>query len=278
MFSKKSMVIIGIFVLIIVNIVALSLNYKRRDPSHSIGQIGIFFVAPFQDAVTQSIRFIRGIWTHYFFLVSVSQENEHLTRALRHSVSKNKQCIETNISNYRLRNLLNFQKTINSQVLFSEVIGKDPSPWFKTLMIDKGASDGISKGLPVVIPEGIVGQVTDVSKYYSRVLLIIDQNSAVDALIQRTRARGIVKGEPGGQCIFKYALRKHDIRVGDVLVSSGLDGVFPKGLRIGSVAGVVKRTSGIFQDVTVEPFADFEKLEEVAVFIDPARHNFEQVQ
>ncbi len=278
MFSKKSMVIIGIVILIIVNIVALSLNYKRRDPSHSIGQVGIFLVAPFQDVVSRSIGFVRNIWTHYFFLVSVSKDNVKLTRALRHSESKNRQCIETEFSNYRLRKLLDFQETVNSQVLFSSVIGKDPSPWFKTLMIDKGMADGVVKGLPVMIPEGIVGQVTDVTKYYSKVLLIIDQNSAVDALVQRTRARGIVKGESAGQCIFKYALRKRDIKVGDVLISSGLDGVYPKGLRIGSVTGVVKRTSGIFQEVTVEPFADFEKLAEVMVFIDQARHNFEQAK
>jgi rod shape-determining protein MreC len=278
MFSKKSMVIIGIVILIIVNIVALSLNFRHRDPSHSIGQVGLFIVAPFQDAVTRSIRFVRGVWTHYFFLVSVSVDYENINRALRHYESKNRQYIETEFSNYRLRNLLDFQKTVNSQVLFSEVIGKDPSPWFKTLIIDKGKADGVIKGLPVMIPEGVVGQVADVSKYYSKVLLIVDQNSAVDALVQRTRARGIVKGESTSQCIFKYALRKEDIKVGDTLISSGLDGVFPKGLRIGNVTGVVKRTSGIFQEVTVGPFADFEKLEEVIIFINPARRKFDQVK
>jgi rod shape-determining protein MreC len=94
------------------------------------------------------------------------------------------------LSNIRLRSLLNFQKTITNKVIAAEVIGKDPSPWFKTIMINKGKDDGVEKGAAVVIPQGIVGQVAEVSVHNSKVLLIIDHNSAVDALVQRTRARG----------------------------------------------------------------------------------------
>ena len=97
--------------------------------------------------------------------------------------------------------------------------------------------------MAVVIPEGIAGQTTEVSAHYSKVLLIIDHNSAVDALVQRDRARGIIKGGSADQCIFKYVLRKHDVVVDDIVVSSGLDGVFPKGLSVGYVSGVVKPKS-----------------------------------
>ena len=122
--------------------------------------------------------------------------------------------------------------------------------------------------MPVVIPEGITGLITEVSPSYSKVLLIIDQNSAVDALGQSTRARGIISGDPEGKCAFNYVLRKHDIQIGEIVVSSGLDGVFPKGLRIGAVSEVLKPSAGIFQKVVVTPFVDFEKLEEVLVILD----------
>jgi rod shape-determining protein MreC len=97
----------------------------------------------------------------------------------------------------------------------------------------------------------------------------------VDALVQKIRARGVVKGEPTGLCLFDYVLRKHEINVGDTVVSSGLDGVYPKGLRIGRVSEVVKRNSDIFQEITVIPFVDFETLEEVLILTSPPNKDFE---
>jgi rod shape-determining protein MreC len=193
---------------------------------------------------------------------------------LAHAIEKNNQCDELALSNQRLRNLLTFRKVVTEPVLAAEVIGKDPSPWFKTIIIDKGRSEGVEKGLPVLVPEGIAGQVTEVSNHYSKVLLIIDRNSAVDAMVQRTRARGVIKGEPSGQCLFKYVLRKRNVAIGDVVVSSGLDGVFPKGLRVGYVSGFIKRSAGIFQDVTVTPYVDFEKIEEVFVVLSSSGNEF----
>jgi rod shape-determining protein MreC len=126
----------------------------------------------------------------------------------------------------------------------------------------------------VGVPEGVAGQVTDTSAQYAKVMLIIDRNSAVDAFVQRTRARGIIKGESTSSCVFQYALRKDEVRVGDKIVASGLDGVFPKGMPIGEVSGVVRRAAGIFQEVTVTPHVDFEKLEEVLVILIPPINPF----
>jgi rod shape-determining protein MreC len=272
MFSKKMILVVGMFVVMAVNTIVLSVNKRHNYTSSGLGEVVISFIAPFQEVVSHSIRFARDIWTHYFFLVSVAKENDALKRSLSLAIEKNNACNEIELSNFRLRALLNFQKAMTSPVLSAEVIGKDPSPWFKTIIIDKGKADGIEKGLPVVVPEGIAGQVADVSYHYSKVLLIIDQNNAVDALVERIRARGIITGESSGRCAFKYVLRKHDIKEGDTIVSSGLDGVFPKGIRVGYVSEVAKRTSGIFQDVKVTPYVDFEKLEEVLVVLNTPRH------
>ncbi|HUV50247.1 MAG TPA: rod shape-determining protein MreC [Anaerolineae bacterium] len=267
MFSKKIVMIVGIIVLIAVNLIALSIT-GRRYYTHGPGQIAIFLITPFQKITTSSIFFMRNVWSHYFCLIAVKQENDKLKKALSRAIEKNNRFNETEIFNLRLRNLLNFRKNMAGQALVAEVIGKDPSPWFKTIIIDKGKSDGVERGLPVLVPEGIAGQVIDVSLHSSKVLLVIDQISAIDALVQRTRARGIVKGGSTGQCFFTYALRKHDIRAGDTIVSSGLDTVFPKGVRIGEVSEVVKRNFGIFQEVIVTPYVDFEKLEEVLVVLN----------
>ena len=269
MFSKKMAMIVGAIILIVVNVIVLSVNSKRPIPSAGVGKFTISIVSPFQELVSDSIHFIKGIWKHYFLLISVSEENVRLTHSLKQAEARNNRLKEMELSHDRLKRLLAFKETLNKRVVAAEVIGRDPSPWFKTVIINKGSREGVERGMPVVIPEGIAGLVTDVSKTYAKILLVVDQNSAVDALIQRNRARGIIKGEPSGRLLLQYVQRKYEVQVGDVVVSSGLDGVFPKGIRIGYVHAVDKPDSGIFQQLAVTPYADFEKLEEVMVVLDP---------
>lgn len=270
MFSKKMILVVGVILLFVVNIIILSVAGRSRLTVSGPDRLAVSMVAPFQEVVTHSLRFVRDIWRTYFALVAVAKENAVLTQKLRQAEALNHHCIEVEKSNVRLRHLLNFKASRPQQVLPAEVIGIDPSAWSKTIIIDKGSADGVKKGFSVVVPEGIVGQIISVANHYAKVLMIIDQNSAVDAMLQRNRARGIVKGGDGGACLFDYALRKHEILEGDTVISSGLDGVFPKGLRLGRVSQVVKHSAGIFQTVTVTPFVDFEKIEEVFVVIKPA--------
>ena len=269
--------IVGGIVLITVNVILLSITSKNQS-SFGLGRVGLSFVAPFQELITRSVRFTRGIWQHYFFLVSVAHENETLNKSLNELIEKNNQLNEIELANTRLRELLNFKKTLTHQVVAAEVIGKDPSGWFKTVIIDKGRSDGLQKGLAVVLPTGIAGQVIEVSGHYAKVMLIIDRNSAVDALVQRSRARGIIKGASEDQCRFEYVLRKNDVQIGDTVIASGLDGVYPKGLRIGRVSDLSERSSDIFYEITVTPFVDYEKLEEVLVILQPETKAFAKEQ
>jgi rod shape-determining protein MreC len=273
MFSKKMVLIVGVIVLIAVNIIVLSVN-SRRYTSFGLERVAISFISPFQELVTRSIRFTKDIWFQYFALVTIAKENRTLRTQLNRASEKSNLWRETDMANARLRNLLDFQKNIAELVVAAEVIGKDPSAWFKTVIIDKGKADGLIKGLPVVMPQGIAGQVIEVANHYSKVMLIIDRNSAVDALVQRTRARGVLKGKSTDQCRLDYVLRKKDVRVGDIVVSSGLDGIYPKGLRIGLVSEVVDHDADIFHEVILTPFVDFEKLEEVLVVLDIQKHEF----
>jgi rod shape-determining protein MreC len=273
MFSKKMVLIIGVIVLIAVNIIVLSVN-SRHYTSFGLERVAISFVSPFQELITRTIRFTKDIWQHYFALVTVARENQILKVELNQASENSNLWHETELANARLRNLLDFQKNIAEQIVAAEVIGKDPSAWFKTVIIDKGKADGLTKGLPVVMPQGIAGQVIETANHYSKVMLIIDRNSAVDALVQRTRARGIIKGESTDQCRLDYVLRKKDVRIGDIIVSSGSDGVYPKGLRIGRVSEVIEHDADIFHEVFITPFVDFEKLEEVLVVIDVPKNDF----
>ena len=265
--------IIGVIVLIAVNIIVLSVN-SRRYTSFGLERVAISFISPFQELITRTIGFAKDIWQDYFALVSVARENRILRDQLNQAYENSNLWHETELANARLRNLLDFQKNITEQVVAAEVIGKDPSAWFKTVIIDKGKADGLTKGLPVVMPQGIAGQVIETANHYSKVMLIIDRNSAVDALVQRTRARGVIKGESTDQCRLDYVLRKRDVRIGDIIVSSGSDGVYPKGLRIGQVSEVIEHDGDIFHEVFITPFIDFEKLEEVLVILDVEKHDF----
>jgi rod shape-determining protein MreC len=268
MFSKKMIMIVGAIVLIAVNIIILSVNSQDRTPSTRTGQIALFFISPFQEFASSSIHFIQNIWRYYFDLVDVSQQNDRLVKALKAANEKNNTLRELELSRSRLQGLLEFKPDLKRQVAAAAVVGKDPSPWLKTVVINKGTDEGVQRGMPVVTPDGIAGLVIDASSGYAKVLLITDQNSAVDALTQSSRARGIVKGESSGKLRLDYVLRRHDIVEGDIIISSGLDGVFPKGLRVGYVHEVIKPNSGIFQEVSVTPYVDFEKLEEVLVIVD----------
>ncbi len=151
MFSRKMVLIVGVIVLIAVNIIVLSAS-SRRYTTFGLERIAISFTAPFQELVTRTIRFTRDIWQHYFFLVAAAKQNHVLSTQLNKAIQENNQWHETKLANTRLRNLLDFQKTISERVVAAEVIGKDPSAWFKTVIIDKGKADGLTKGLPVVMP------------------------------------------------------------------------------------------------------------------------------
>ena len=265
MFSKKMVMIAGLIILVTLSILVLSLSSRRPYPTYGPGRVAIALVAPFQKMIVATTRFFSDIWDHYFYLITVVDENKTLSAELQQARALNHQLEEAALSNERLRRLFELQRTMPQPLIAAQVVGKDPSPWFQSILLDKGGGEGVEKGWPVINPDGVVGIVVEVTTHYCKVMLITDPNSAVDALIQKSRARGIIKGGASGSCLLNYVLRKYTVSAGDVVVSSGMDGVFPKGLPIGEVAATVKQEAGIFQDVTVSPYVDFERLEEVLI-------------
>ena len=268
MFSKRLLTIFCLVLFALINVILLSIIAKRGHGNSLPDRLILAAIAPFQGGVTASVNFCENVWDHYFWLVSTKEKYDRLKQELDRVEQERSRYVETQQTCERLRKLLGMKQKQAHGSLAARVVGVDPSGWFHSILIDVGTGEGVFKGMPVVVPKGVVGRVVEASFAHSKVMLMIDRSSAIDALVQRTRARGIVEGKTDTYCLFKYALRKDPIHVGDVVVSSGLDGVFPKGLRIGSVKKVAKSPAGIFQSVEIEPFVDFAKLEEVLVITD----------
>jgi len=219
-----------------------------------------------QVVFTRATQGVSGIWRHYLDLVGVSQENERLQQEIKRYVALNAEYREAVATNVRLSQLLDLKQNFDEPVLAAHVIGRDPALWFKTMTIDKGISAGVKKGMPVVTVEGVVGQVINVSPRYAKVLLATDPNSAIDAIIQSNRALGIIKGDGQGYRL-DYVLKDSAVVKGDLIITSGMGGVFPKGLLIGQVVDVGNDKRGMFHTITVRPAVDFRELEYVTIIL-----------
>ncbi len=266
MFSKKIVFSAGVIGLVILITLGFSFYLLRKTTvMDAAARATLSVVAPVQNIFTTTTGFIDGIWQHYFYLASASRENEALRKRLAEAFGQIDACREAIIANTRLREYVGLMDDSAHQMVAAEVVARDPSPWYHTLIINKGADSGVKKGAPVILPDGIVGHVLTASSGYARVLLLIDRNCAVDALIQRTRNRGVVEGTSEARCLLNYLRRQEDVQVGDTIISSGLDGIFPKGLSIGYVSKIIRRNSGLFQKIEVDPFVDFDRIEEVLV-------------
>ncbi len=245
----------------------LSSTPGRRSSWNPVWQLVVEISAPFQSLSNYLIDGVEGFWLNYFELVQVRQENLELKRAINELKIQNGMYREELSTHERLKALLQFKQSTLQNVLAAQVVGLDPTGWFKSVIINKGKNDGLKNNMPVVNADGIVGRVVALSPNYAKVLLVIDQNSAVDCLTQRSRNRGIVKGLSKETCEMDYVEKSSDVAVGDIVVTSGLGGVFPKGIAVGTVEKVDTFPNNFFKDIEVRPAVDFSKLEEVLVIL-----------
>lgn len=224
-------------------------------------------ILPIQHGISFVQDGVSDIWYGYINLAGVEKNNELLRKEIKRLRAENNEYREALVANTRFKKLLDFKEAVPLPLFSASIIAYDPSVWFRTVMINHGSNDGLQKGMGVVCAEGVVGQVVGVTPHYAKVLLITDGNSAVDVTVQRTRARGILKGSSGRTCYLEYVDSREDIRPGDVIISSGLGGVFPKGLPMGRVTRVERSRPGLFQNIEVSPSIDLSKLEEVFVIL-----------
>lgn len=191
-------------------------------------------------------------------LSELKKQNEELSSELA-------QLTEAQKTAERLESLLGLQSTYNLQSTAARIIGTTGDAWSQTVTIDKGSANGFEIGMPVCNSGGVIGQIIEVSAATSTVRLINDENSGVSAMVQSTRAQGILQGQPDGTLMLSYVPADADVKVGDVVITSGLGGRFPKGLPLGTVSSVSRAANATYYTIVVRAISTAESNEEVLV-------------
>ena len=260
-----------IFSLVTLLLLSLTLYATRVEKKKEYNFFDKFVLTAFDVPLkVTSLFFVKTnmLFKKYIFLTNLEEENTLLKEQIK-KLKLESQLLNTRATeNKRLRKLLSFKEKYSYKIIPAEIIGRDPSSWFKTIMIDKGSDSGITLGSGVVTPAGVVGRVINVSGNTSKILLTIDANNSFDALVKRTRARGVVEGGVENLCKLNYVLKTEDIRIGDNIVSSGLHKQIPEGVTFGAVLNITKDKKGFFQDIEIKPSVDFSKLNEVLIAIE----------
>lgn len=256
--------------LILAHLTAISHQVDGGSGASLLQRALLSVVTPLQRLVSGTAFMATELWRGWGFHRETYAEN----RALRERVRS----LETELQlrshraqeSVRLRELLALQQAVPLDTLAAQVVGRDGVPWFRSLTLDKGEADGVKLDAAVISATGVVGRVFATGPHAARVQVLLDRDSGAAALVERSRVSGVVSGqvstaEAGADDLaLKYVSERADIVVGDVVVTSGLDRIFPKGLVIGRVRSVGDVT-GLFREIRVQPSARFERLEEVLV-------------
>ncbi len=266
-FVRRNRVLLSSGFFLLCSLGLLSANARQPGRIDPLGHVFLEVMAPFQRLTAGIGGMTRGLFERYVLLVGTQAENDELRARIRDLERHGTNHDEMELMNRRLKRLLALERELPTKAVAASVTARDASVWFQSLTLNKGELDGIRTGMPVLAPEGVVGLISSASPHASRVLLLTDPNSGIDVLVQRTRVRGILSGLLEQGTTLKYVKRSDDVRVGDRIVSSGLDGVYPKGLPVGRVKRVSRKDRGLFLYAEVAPEADASRLEEVLVAI-----------
>jgi len=267
---KSRLLLVG---LVLAHLVAISKQVERGGTS-LLGQ-GLFaFVAPFQALITGGVRGVSGAWSGYVDLRRVHEQNRALQERVRGLETHLQQREEQAREAERLREILQLRRDLPWATVAAEVIAREGTPWSRTITLDKGSAEDVRLNAAVISATGVVGRVIALGPHASRVQLILDGQAGVGVRIERSRVTGVLVAQPGmptasiGDLVLKYVPSLGDVVVGDVVVTSGLDRLYPPGLVVGRVRSAA-RGSGLFREILVTPSAQFNTLEEVMVVRTP---------
>ena len=257
---------------IIGHVILISAQVQSKSGVRVLEAVTFGVFARVQQGTSSGLDGVRGLWGNYVALRGVRGENEALRKQVAELEVRLQEQRAVAARAVRLQELLNLRAAIASPTLAAEVIAGNPNPDMMTVTIDRGAADGVQENMAVIAPTGIVGRVIGpVAAHASRVQLIIDRNAAAGALSDRSRAGGMVVWHDGDPPLrMDLVSNLADVKVGDIVVTSGVDGIYPKGFAIGRVESS-ERGPGLYRDIAVRPAVDFRGLEEVLVVLVPAR-------
>lgn len=250
----KYRVLLLVIALFFAALTFFSMQMRRREKTSPFERQFLSSTAPLQ----------AGIVSAAALFGSGSDATERLDAENRQLRSRLVELEEYRLENVRLKGLLDFRSGLGAEAIVARVIGVDATNWFQTITIDKGTEQGLREGMAVINQHGVVGRIVKCAARSARVLLLIDASSAVATLVERTRTRSVCRGS-GSSLVLDYVALPEDVQPGDVIVTSGLGGVFPKGLPVGTVKSVVRGGFSMFQTIEVASAVDFSRIEEVLV-------------
>ena len=246
-------------------LISAQVNTRRGVPLLEAVVFGVF--AEVQRGASWMVSGVRTSWGDYFALQQVRRDNERLQQENAQLQVRLQQERALAQQSRALQELVELRAETPLTTTASAVIGSGASPDFRTITIDKGTIDGLRPDMAVIAPSGVVGRVITPSARAAKVQLLIDRNAAAAALVERSRAQGVVEGT-GGNLRLNYVSGTADLKVGDTLVTSGIEGIYPKGFVIGQIESI-QRSAGEFSSVVVRPAVDFSSIENVLVVLAP---------
>jgi len=264
-YLKEYRFYIILFLFILIPIISIDTATRSPRNYYFHDRMIVTLTSPIQAFIGWSFDQLVSVFQNYIYLWHTHQKNLVLLEENQKLLNTIVNLKEAEQENLRLRNLLDFKEKFYLKSVVARVIAKDVSLEFRAIRINRGTNSGIKKDMPVVNSEGLVGKILRTTTTTSDVVTLFDLLSAVDVIVRRSRVRGIVEGMTDEVCQLKYALRTDDIQLNDLLLSSGLGGIFPKGIPVGTVSKTHRKSYGITQSVEVIPSVDFSKLEEVLV-------------
>ena len=247
-------------------LISAQVNSKSGVPVIESVTFGIF--SEVQRGLSGGFLGVGRVWSGYIALRHLKAENEALKRDLAAAQVAVQEQSAVADRTRGLERLLDLREHLPLKTVAAEIIGAAASTDFRTLTIDKGTRDGVRSDMSVIAPAGIVGRLVVPSLRSAKVQLLIDRNAAAGAIVERTRAQGVVVGGGDDRLRMDYVSEVFDVIVGDVVMTSGIDGIYPKGFIIGRVEAV-ERAGGAYKRITVKPAVDFASLEEVLVVLTP---------
>ncbi len=254
--------------LLVVSFQLMSLSLRNKAIASYGARTIDKIILPLEKGYYELSQTFKFYWKHYLWLVNIESENNELVNRVKFLEAQNTRLNEIDLENQRLKTVLNFREFSGYQGTVARVIARDPSNWVKTVTINKGSADGLRVGMAVVDGNAILGQTVTVNSNSARVLLITDNSSAIASIAQSSRAQGITEGILNPAVLkLRYALKvkELDINIGERILASGIDGVFPKGALVGVVSQVDNSSDDLFQEVEITPSVDISRLEDVFV-------------
>jgi rod shape-determining protein MreC len=268
-FLKRSRGLITLVALVV--LASLAMVTDQRDREARLGELPwwqawvLEVTAPIQKIVAGPVVGVQDIWASYVDLLEVREDNESLQARIDDLEEVVLQYREALVASGHLQRIAAMRDEFEVPMLPAEVVGLDVSLGFRSVTVDRGANHGVRSGNPVITHDGVVGLVTATSNNASRSMLLLDRQSAIAGIVQRTRARGVVRGNGSGDLEFDFFVRLGNVNPGDVVITSGLDSAYPKGLKIGVVSELIDSKGGLIQTAIVRPAVDFGRLEQVFV-------------